>query len=274
MPAYINRPPIEPSTAVWRYLSLKAAVATVRDRKLRLTRLDTFPDPFEGSVPKQQIEDQLPLAAGATTTRSMMSSIAAHYPSMSVVRHTEQIDLFEELTRLRRAKTRSTYASCWSAGNESEALWRLYGNVGGGDGIGVALKTTLSRLEASVQVHDLYVSPVSYRPYHEGPAFTDEIDSLMHKRLGFQAEQEVRLLKVDHQQYLSLTERQPNVPELPEHVFLAWPVEDIVEEIVLSPYADADYEWLATTALTAAMPGKKMPVTLSDLNPRRYQPNF
>jgi hypothetical protein len=48
-----------------------------------------------------------------------------------------------------------------------------------------------------VAAHDLYVSPIKYRLYHEGPAFTDEMDSLLHKRRGFQAESELRILKFD-----------------------------------------------------------------------------
>ena len=59
------------------------------------------------------------------------------------------------MTRLRRAKTRSTYACCWAAGHESEALWRLYCKPPEG----VAMRTTLEKLETSVAPHNLYVSP-------------------------------------------------------------------------------------------------------------------
>ncbi len=65
MPTYKNRPPMDPDTPVWRYLSLNAVIATVRDRQLRFTRVDTFPDPFEGSVPKQTIDEQVVLFGGA-----------------------------------------------------------------------------------------------------------------------------------------------------------------------------------------------------------------
>jgi hypothetical protein len=43
-------------TPVWRHLSLSAAIATIKTRKLQLTRVDKFHDPFEGSVPKSQID--------------------------------------------------------------------------------------------------------------------------------------------------------------------------------------------------------------------------
>ena len=81
MPAYRNRPLMDPDTPVWRYLSLDALIATVQDRQLRFTRVDTFADPFEGSVPKQQIDDQVALFAGAYQMRMMYGSVAAHYPA-------------------------------------------------------------------------------------------------------------------------------------------------------------------------------------------------
>jgi hypothetical protein len=58
MPAYKNRPSMDSGTPVWRYMRLDALIATLRNRQLRFTRVDKFEDPFEGSVPKQTIDDQ------------------------------------------------------------------------------------------------------------------------------------------------------------------------------------------------------------------------
>lgn len=76
-------------------------------------------------------------------------------------------------------------------------LWRLYCMDDRRPGLGVALRTTLAQLEMSVAPQDLYVSPITYRHYHEGSAFNDERDSFMHKRKGFFAEHELRLLYAD-----------------------------------------------------------------------------
>jgi hypothetical protein len=147
---------------VWRYLTLSAVIATIKTRHLRLTRVDRFQDPFEGSVPKKQIEDQLLI--GAASRRTMMNRVAAHHPGMARLMPPDE-DPWIRITRLRRVRTRSSHASCWSAGHESEALWRLYWADNGCQGVGVALRTTLARLEASVAAHDLYesdhVSPIS-----------------------------------------------------------------------------------------------------------------
>ena len=84
-------------------------------------------------------------------------------------------------------------------------MWRLYCRDGGKEGQGVALRSTLEKIEASVAHHDLFVSPIKYRYYHEGDAFDDELDVFMHKRMGFKNECEVRLLKYDHTHYIELT---------------------------------------------------------------------
>jgi len=83
MPAYKNQSPMPGDTPVWRYLCLSAVIATIKTGRLRLTRVDKFQDPFEGSVPKAQIEDQIALFTGAESRRRMMNSVAAHHPGMA-----------------------------------------------------------------------------------------------------------------------------------------------------------------------------------------------
>ncbi len=69
---------------------------------------------------------------------------------------------------------------------------------------------------------DLYVGPITYLPYHEAPAFTDEMDSLLHKRHGFAAERELRLLKFDEVHYRALVPKDASVSELPEHMWIGY----------------------------------------------------
>jgi hypothetical protein len=218
---------------VRRYLSLCAVIATIKTGRLRLTRVDKFQDPFEGSVPKKQLADQIQILIGAASRRTMMNAVAAHYPGMATIEPPDE-DPWTRITRLRRARTRSAHASCWSMGAESEPLWRAY-CADGCPGVGVALRTTLARLEASVAAHDLYVSPIKYIPYREAPAFTDEIDSLLHKRDAFTDERELRLLKCDEAHYGALASKDASVSELPKHISLDWVLSDVIEEISVSP---------------------------------------
>jgi hypothetical protein len=282
MPTYKNRMLMDPNTRVWRYTSLDAVIAMLRDRQLRLTRLDAFRDPFEGSVPKQQIDDQIPIFSGAQAAEMMMTSVAAHYPGMEVPRPRYR-DRWQEMTDRRKAMTRSAHASCWSSGHESEALWRLYCNDSDGDrsgrdkGVGLALHSHLAKLEASVADLDVYVSPVKYRFYHVGPAFDDELDPFMHKRQGFECEREVRVLKFDEAHYRELSSslvgnaEAPSPDELPTCRFLDWSLTGAIDGITVSPYASEDYESKARDAIAAVDP---VLVELSVLSERRYAANF
>ena len=70
-------------TPVWRYLSLRAVIDTIERLQLRLTRVDTFRDAFEGSVTKKQMEDQNLILAGGEARRHMLNSVAAHHGGMA-----------------------------------------------------------------------------------------------------------------------------------------------------------------------------------------------
>jgi hypothetical protein len=269
MPTYKNRPPTTGHEHVWRYLSLEALSKTITTRQLRLTRIDKFLDPFEASVPKQEFDNQILLLAGATSLRQTMNIIAVHHPGMATVPPPDE-DLFARLTRLRRAMAVSSHASCWSVGDESELMWRLFCNDGGHQGVGIALRSTLYRLEESVAAHDLYVSPITYLKYHEAPAFTDEMDFLLHKRHGLAAEHELRLLKFDKEHRNALIPKDASVPELPDYIYLEWELSKAVEEIFISPYADDAYGNLVLSTITDPDLAKR--VKLSELHPRRYPP--
>ena len=171
--------------------------------------------------------------------------------------------------------------SCWIAGTESEAMWRLYCRADGREGQGVALQSTLGTIEASVAGHDLYVSPIAYRYYHEGNAFDDELDLFMHKRLGFEYEREVRLLKYDHCHYIklstALTSADPSIAEpseLQEYILLERSPSTAIDRITISPYATSEYEATAREAIASIDPPLLEKVELSILSERRYPPQF
>src|ERR1700740_1448786 len=102
VPTYKNRPPMPADTPVWRYLTLGAVFATIKTRQLRLTRVDKFHDPFEGSVPDKEIETQILLCGGAANLRVMMNVLATHHPGMPPTPPPDE-DSWVRMTRLRRA---------------------------------------------------------------------------------------------------------------------------------------------------------------------------
>jgi hypothetical protein len=278
MAVYKNRPPMDPATELRRYTSLNALERMLRDKRLRLTRIDQFEDPFEGSVPKQQTDDQVAIFSSANQMDMMAESQGGMHRHRSYIR-----DAWTRMTIRRRAATRSAHASSWTWGPESEAMWRLYCKDESVRGQGVALHTMLGKLESSITRADLYVSPIRYRLYHEGPAFNDEVDPFMHKRLGFECEREVRVLSYDQKHWQVLTwaliggtgfEPTPPVPppEMPEHIFIDWDPLAITRAIVISPYASEAYEKSVKAVVSAIDPAAI--VELSLLSERRCGANF
>ena len=279
MPHYKNRVQMDASTKLRRYITLDAFEHIFRSGQLRLTRIDKFRDPFEGSVPMKQIHDQTPIFS--TKNLDQLRCLASYYPNMSLPPR-RRITGQKEMTLLRQSMTRSAHASCWTAGPESEAMWRLYCLVKDEpEGQGIVLQSTLGKLETSVEHHDLYVSPIRYRYYHEGDAFDDDLDPFMHKRQGFAHEQEVRLLKLDKSHCLALVEAitsddlaTSTPPELPEHIFLDWLPTTVIEKITISPYADEAYETRARNTIASIASYLVDRLELSVLSERRYPPQF
>lgn len=283
MEKYKNGRRMDDTTALRRYTSLDVVLKILKSQKLRLTRLDKFEDIFEGSVPKKQFDDQVVLFSSHSTM--MMDQVAAHYPGMSRPSRSRR-DPWEVMTERRRAKTRSAYASCWTWGEESESMYKLYcgGKDGPPVGVGLLLRTTCAKLEKSIAGNELLFHPINYRPYHTGDPFNDELDPFFHKRQGFAREQEVRILRYDHDRYLRLVrhlnafEDDPSPPvkdeSVPNNNEIHWVLPDIVEEITISPYVDPTYESNARAAIGALHPSLESRILLSELHERRFGPNF
>jgi hypothetical protein len=100
------------------------------------------------------------------------------------------------------------------------------------------------------------------------------MDSLLHKRLGFAAEQELRLLKFDQAHYNTLIPKDASVTELDEYIYVDWVLSDVIDEIVLSPYADEKYEASVRDAINGVEPSLAGRVVLSELHERRDNPRF
>jgi hypothetical protein len=267
MPAYTNRPALPGNTAVLRRLGREGLIATLRDRQLRFTRIDKLEDTFEGSAPQAEIDAVTPALIGAASQQHMWMQLRPHYPELGLDTYFTE-DPWTRVSRYRRAMTKATHACSWSHGDESDLMWRRYCADDGIPGCGVALRTTLDRLETSVAAHDLYVSPIIYREYHTPgtgkPVFSQQVDAMFHKRSGYKDEREVRLLKYNEHHYGQLANK-ATVVELPEYEFLGWEPADVLDAIVISPYSDEAHEQEVRDIVHAHAPTLDARVELSTL---------
>ena len=155
-----------PDDAVlWRYMDFTKFVSLLEKSALFFCRPDQLGDPFEGSISP----GTPPIVAGERQVGSP-------------IRH-GTFDL--------RWATRLVRVNCWHMSEfESEAMWRLYTR----ERDGVAIKTDFARFkEALVGEESVHVSLVSYLDYRTASIpFGNALLPLLHKRISFQHEQEVR----------------------------------------------------------------------------------
>lgn len=195
--------PKDTSIRVWRYLDLPKFVWLLEHRELFFPRLDMLSDPHEGANTK----------LGAELRDRAIASLG----------HADALTKWREYAR----DARKMYVNCWNIGHwESEAMWRLYCP----DSQGIAIQTTYEKLVLSIDDDPaLFIGLVGYLDYETG-AFSQGnlFDLVMHKRLSFIHEQEVRLVK-----FLSLDESEKN----PNGISIKWPVVQTIEKIYIDPYA-------------------------------------
>jgi hypothetical protein len=203
--------PGDTSLRVWRYLDLAKLIWLLENKKLYLTRLDLLNDPHEGSTPRllAVLRDLQLRAFGA-------EQLVAQMPGIN------------------QESRRSMYVNCWHIGNgESEAMWRLYCPSDSG----VAIQTTYGKLVDSIEsVPYCYIGCVNYIDYElQGFPLGNVFYPVMHKRISFAHEHEVRLVKT-LAGYWGTLDRQS-----PSGTTVDWFPETTVDAIYVNPYAPDFY---------------------------------
>ena len=225
--------PTDSSVQVWRYLDLAKFIWLLENQKLYLASIDSLNDPHEGSTPKLQaalVDQQILAVHRYQLLRKFGDDLGSKKFQTEMPRFIEQ----NHQRHINNQKVRrELYVNCWYLGNmESEAMWRLYcpGNNG------VAIQTSYSKLVESI-AHDpeLYIGRVTYIDYDSQEFPLDNIFyPVMHKRISFAHEQEVRIVKI----------RVPDNWGLPQEfcplgISIDWPLEPTLDTIYVDPYAPA-----------------------------------
>ncbi|MCY4647124.1 MAG: DUF2971 domain-containing protein [Gammaproteobacteria bacterium] len=230
---YHDHPQLSPppdDAVLWRYMDFTKFVSLLEKSALFFCRPDQLGDPFEGSISPATP----PLLAGELKVGSRITQ--------------GNID-FRQFVRMARV-------NCWHMGEfESEAMWRLYTR----ERDGVAIKTVFARFkEALVGEASVNVSRVWYRDYRtERIPFGNALLPLVHKRISFQHEQEVRAIYLripaeDGQEDADVGYCEVDLPGL-------------VEEIVVAPFAkDWFVDLVRSLAERYGIGDRVRPSTLSD----------
>ena len=203
-------------------------VSLLENRALFFARADKLGDPFEGSVPKNNI-----------TLRSTLN------PNLS----DEEIIIY---THTMQQLPRFTLISCWhESRHESEAMWRLYASANGG----IAVKTNFDVFVKSIRTNEqIHIGQVQYVDYDRDQIPEDNLLSpYLHKRKSFEHEREVRAIVQKPPIGSSLSELRSSIQNMPIEEIARW--QDIcdigldyevdlnllIQEVVVSHFAP---EWL------------------------------
>lgn len=200
--------PSDPNIKIWRYMDLAKLIWLLVKKKLYFTRLDKLPDQYEGSI-----------------TSNTAKGIKLFLKQISADKSWEHI-----LQSYLRAKTTMFVNCCYASNYESEAMWQLYC----GPTQGVAIQTSYTTLVDSIkEEYETYIGLVSYIDY-EKVGFPDSnlYYPIMHKRIAFAHENEVRLVK----EYQG-----SDYNNIPNGVTIKWDPVNRIQAIYIHPYAPRYY---------------------------------
>lgn len=192
MPYFESENCIKPNldTVIWRYIDLTKFEKMLQDNALFFCRADRFSDPFEGSVPRREYEyrinERISLAKGAGKD----------------VTEQEAIEFVEGISHVHRMFKKKYIINCWHINNhENDSMWQLYLKTNEG----VAIRSTVGNLLSSLEntVEKIMCSKVRYIDYDNGIWYDKNeypvthynlFRPLIHKRIEFEQEAEIRLL--------------------------------------------------------------------------------
>ncbi|WP_130912688.1 DUF2971 domain-containing protein [Pseudomonas sp. Sample_9] len=241
---------------IWRYMTLDRLINLLDDRALFMTGLGAYSksDPYEGYPPPivlKQVKNQCP-------TSMYFSHDASNSQDLN------NFKVFAERIFLSRA------VSCWYQGNEeSEAMWKIYGDTGKA----IAIRTTTGKLaEALGDEFHGKIARVLYINYTK--VTQEDADAVMgahaqnalldpiYKRHSYAHEKEVRI-------YMPIKNANIHDPDSYKSQLAPIDYVDMIDEIVVSPFCGGTY--LKATKAVATLFGVgdrvRHSTLLSDLAP-------
>jgi hypothetical protein len=172
------RLPTNKDISIWRYMDLGKYLAMLDRRSLYFARATLLGDPFEGSPTKLMVSQREYIRANKATD-----------PRLAAYKDTPDIafewgHIFKELTK-------SYSISCWHMNeHESAAMWKLYSS----SNEAVCIRSTYRRLRQCLP-KTVMVGEVNYINWEtEGFPADNGLNFIMHKRLSFSHERELRAI--------------------------------------------------------------------------------
>lgn len=189
--------PANEDELVWRYMDFTKFVSFLESRSLYFARADKLGDPFEGSLPKRNVNAREAIQKSVSLPPDIPQKIQEQY--WKQVASTGEINKYW---------LRFYAINCWHMNDhESAAMWNLYLK----SNEGVAIQSTYRKLrESIIDDERVFLGKVNYIDYENDvisgyydvnsamPIMYNPLSTFVHKRKSFIHEQEVRALVWRH----------------------------------------------------------------------------
>jgi hypothetical protein len=248
---------------IWRYMDFTKFVSLLGKEQLFFARADKLGDPFEGSYPKENVQQR------AIAYKKMMGQLPSYLQESFRGRGEASNQFFKNLKNF-------IFINSWhESRQESAALWKLYLK----SNEGVAIQSTFGRLKGCFKqgTPDIYIGEVHYIDYQtEKISESNFFNSFLHKRRSFEYEKEIRALVLEYTrqraevlEYARRKDEGVHTPSKPpSSVAAGVPVDVDLEELIANIYvAPENPKWFVELVKSVTRKyGLNKPVVQSTLD--------
>ena len=219
-------------THISRYMDFTSFYSLLRNQTLFFKRLDRYTDKLEG-----QIFDETVVEFKAAILIKD-PDISIDYLQKMADNHVENIKTFRE----------RTLSNSWNIGSEENyAMWKIYLR---GSTEGVAIRTTVNKLISQLNLvpnKEFYSGKVYYEPIHDYD--TNQFRVSTTKRKSYAYENEYRILILHQFKY-----GKPTIPKYDLGVSVKIDVQETIEQIYISPFANGWFRSVVEDMITDMLP--------------------
>lgn len=206
------------SVIVWRYMDFEKFVDLLLSSTLYFCRSDNFQDPFEGVLYSKELLTNIHFSRNQKLSRKYM------------------------------------FVNCWHENDyESDAMWKIFLKSNNG----IAIKSSIGQIKKSLEKCDKKISigSVQYTNNSEktlgeilDESETKRVHPIVHKRISFMHEREVRLIHLDLPIPNDIKDQENKKPQdcIRANVDLV----HLIIEVHIAPFADKSFYSLVKSLIT------------------------
>jgi hypothetical protein len=180
---------------IWRYMDLTKFISLIANEALFFSCPSGFDDPFEGHRPRSDMEAlSKMLQQPYDGCNDVVNNLKKIHPDKDLNLLDLQLEEYRKTPENGFKIVNERFGvNCWHKNeHESEAMWKLYSNLGQG----VAIESTVKQLQKSIlDKNNLVIDSVRYRDFDNDPIDKGHLHyGLLQKRMSFKHEEELRAI--------------------------------------------------------------------------------